>query len=128
MWLFARPKTDKSERLQRIANEAAGQSGRGILPPVAPLMEFDEVLKAAGEGYGRVLLFHPEGGADLAEGVRGAESLALITGPEGGFAPEEVQKARVAGVHITSLGPRILRCETAPIAALAAAMALAGEF
>ena len=50
-----------------------------------------------------------------------------MTGPEGGFTPEEVALARGAGMQICSLGPRILRCETAPVAALAVVMSLTGN-
>ena len=121
----AQPKKDKSERLQRIADAAAGQSGRGILPKVLPAMSFEEMLKRAAENQ-RVLFFCP-GGSSLAEAAKEAESLSLITGPEGGFTPEEVRQAQAAGCLPTGLGPRILRCETAPLAALAAVMALNGE-
>ena len=50
-----------------------------------------------------------------------------MTGPEGGFTPEEVALARGAGMQICSLGPRILRCETAPLCALTAVLFAAGD-
>lgn len=122
----AQPKKDKTERLARIAAEAAKQSGRGVLPLVLPQMSFGEMLQRAGQSQ-RVLLCSPGGNTTLAQQVPGVASIALITGPEGGFAPEEEAQAEKAGCLLVGLGPRILRCETAPLAALAAAMALAGE-
>ena len=61
--------------------------------------------------------------------VQPAETaLSLVVGPEGGFAPEEVAAVAAAGGRIATLGPRILRCETAPIAALAVIMDRSGNF
>ena len=57
----------------------------------------------------------------------GFSSISLVTGPEGGFTPEEVAEAEAAGMTVCSLGTRILRCETAPLCALTAAMYAAGE-
>ena len=122
-----KPKKDKTERLQRVANEAAKQSARGILPNVEPTLGFTEMLQKA-ERAERVLLFHPEGEEKLAQAVQGADHLALVTGPESGFSSAEVALAKEAGCHIVGLGPRVLRCETAPLAALAAVMALRGEW
>ena len=61
--------------------------------------------------------------ADAPEAAR----IALVTGSEGGFAPEEAEQAAAAGGVTVGLGPRILRCETAPLAALAAVMTLTGD-
>ena len=55
-------------------------------------------------------------------------SVSLLTGPEGGLAPEEVQAAMDAGLQVCTLGTRILRCETAPLCALSAVMYDSGEF
>ena len=55
-------------------------------------------------------------------------SCALMTGPEGGFSPEEVADAEAAGMRVCTLGSRILRCETAPLCALSALMYACGEF
>ena len=57
----------------------------------------------------------------------GAAEIAILTGAEGGFAPEEVAAAEAAGLCVCTLGPRILRCETAPLAALSAVMYALGE-
>ena len=55
-----------------------------------------------------------------------AKTVSIMTGPEGGFSEEEVRLAQAAGMQICSLGPRILRCETAPLCALSAVLYAAG--
>jgi 16S rRNA (uracil1498-N3)-methyltransferase len=124
-----KPKNDdaKTQRFSRIARAAAQQSGRGILPAVHPPLDFAGVLQQAAQcRHG--LFFYEEGGAALRTVLLGGEtSLALITGPEGGFSPGEAALARQAGFATVGLGPRILRCETAPAAVLAAVMALTGN-
>lgn len=115
----------KQERLSRIAQEAAGQSGRGILPAVEEQISFAELLSRI-PSYDSTLLFYEGGGAPVGELVRG-KRIALLVGPEGGFDPAEVQAVLAAGGSAASLGPRILRTETAPLAALAAVMYCTGN-
>lgn len=108
----------KTARWQKIAAEAAGQSGRGIIPTVEPPI----TLRAALPRLARenVLLCYEGGGAPLGDLVSPAdESVSLLIGPEGGFAPEEVEAVAAGGGRLATLGTRILRCETAPLAALA---------
>lgn len=108
----------KTARWQKIAAEAAGQSGRGIIPTVEPPI----TLRAALPRLARenVLLCYEGGGAPLGDLVSPAdESVSLLIGPEGGFAPEEVEAVVAGGGRLATLGTRILRCETAPLAALA---------
>ena len=108
----------KTARWQTIAAEAAGQSGRGIIPTVEPPI----TLRAALPRLARenVLLCDEGGGAPLGDLVSPAdESVSLLIGPEGGFAPEEVEAVVAGGGRLAPLGTRILRCETAPLAALA---------
>lgn len=116
----------KTARLQKIANEAAGQSGRGILPTVEPPVSFAAAAaRMAGE---HTVVLYECGGAPLRETVKDApRTLSLFVGPEGGIAPDEVETLVKNGAKTATLGPRILRCETAPIAALAAVMALTGN-
>ncbi len=117
----------KQERWQKIAQEAAKQSGRGILPVVGEKQTFSQALE---EGCCRqkALLFYEGGGERIVHLVEeGIQSLSLFIGPEGGFAPEEVQLAKEMGVFIATLGPRILRTETAPLAALAGIMQATGN-
>ena len=130
-YCVAAPKKEdvKNERYNRIAAEAAKQAGRAVLPRVElPLARFSDVCGALA-GYDKALFFYEGGGeplrAVLAPGS--ARTLALITGSEGGFSPEEAGAATAAGAVTVGLGPRILRCETAPLAALTAAMLLTGN-
>ena len=119
----------KNVRYNRIAAEAAKQCGRGRLPDVAMPMDFAH-LPIAMKDYDAVLFCYELGGEPLrtvAPPLAG-QKLALITGAEGGFAPEEAKTLIEAGAIPIGLGPRILRCETAPVAGLAALMALCGEF
>ena len=64
---------------------------------------------------------------DAVEGAGDIASAAILTGPEGGFAPFEAELARIMKLHVCSMGPRIFRCETAPVAALAALMYATGN-
>lgn len=117
---------EKTQRYARIASEAAKQCGRGILPAVEEPLDFAGVVARAALSE-LPLFFYEEGGAPLRTSLGGEKSVALITGPEGGFTPEEAQMAKEAGCTIVGLGPRILRCETAPAAVLAAVMCLTGN-
>ena len=109
-------------RLERVALEAAKQSGRGRIPVLGGPYRFDEMLEAVRKTD--LPIFFYEGGGETLRRVldRPFGSCALITGPEGGFAPEEVEKVRSAGIVTATLGPRILRCETAPLCAASAVL------
>lgn len=132
----AAPKNEdkKNVRYARIAAEAAKQCGRGILPDVAlPLPNFGAVCRTFSQ-YDLVLFCYECGGAPLRQLLAQAPDtagrplrLAIVTGAEGGFAPEEAEAATAAGAKAVGLGPRILRCETAPLAVLAAVMTLTGN-
>ena len=132
-YCVAAPKKEdaKNERYNRIAAEAAKQCGRGILPDVAmPLPDFAAVCKAFA-GYDSVLFFYECGGVPLrqvlSDSVNPHHRIAVVTGSEGGFAPEEAALAAQHGAVTVGLGPRILRCETAPLAVLSAVMTLTGN-
>ncbi len=116
----------KTQRWQRIATEAAKQSGRGILPMVHPPLTFEDVLKKTSE-FECTLFCYEEGGTSLRKTMQNMSRLAIITGPEGGFSSNEAQMATKAGCTTIGLGPRILRCETAPAAVLSAVMCLSGD-
>lgn len=121
----------KTERWNKLAAEAAGQSGRGLLPPVLPattlakfaaeqLSFFDLTLffyEAGGEPLGQLLWDHEQAGDPL-------KKVAIITGPEGGFTPQEAALLNSAGAKTVTLGHRILRAETAPLAAVTGLMLL----
>lgn len=117
---------NKNQRYNRIAAEAAKQSGRGILPLVEMPLDFNAAVGQAVQ-TGCALFLYECGGTALPKALGGAKRVAFITGAEGGFTPAEAEIAKQAGCVAVGLGPRILRCETAPVAALAAAMALSGN-
>jgi len=105
-------------RWEKIAAEAARQSGRTDVPEIREISDVTEAL-AAGQGF-RVLFHEGERDQSLRRLIP-AEPPADVTvavGPEGGFAPAEIVAARAAGFAICGLGPRILRAETAAIAAV----------
>ncbi len=116
----------KRERWQQIAESAAKQAGRGIIPQVAQAMPYDEALKKAGELD--VLLFPYELASGMEEtkktiaGIRRGQSVGILIGPEGGFEKEEAKLALRAGAKEITLGRRILRTETAGLAVLSVLM------
>ncbi len=119
----------KLERWHKIAASAAEQSGRGRIPQVLALDTFDVAVKRASGADFSALFYENERTCSMAVAVGNASfvTAALMTGPEGGLTEQEVQKAQEAGMAVCSLGPRILRCETAPLCALSALMYAAGE-
>ncbi len=119
----------KVERRQRIALEAAKQSGRGVIPRVRPSVSFDEALKLATECELALFCYEGEGTeplsrvlGDFHKGLdknRGqAPRISVMVGSEGGFSPAEAEKACKAGMIPVGLGSRILRTETAASFAL----------
>ena len=120
----------KLERLQRVALEAAQQCGRGRVPPVEAAASFDHMLARAAMAQMPLFLWEAEERLSLRaalEGAPGFQSAAIVTGPEGGFAPEEAAQAAEKGLLRVTVGKRILRCETAPVCALAALMYASGN-
>lgn len=110
----------KRQRLGKIAREAAGQCGRGILPEVGPLLSFRQALAEMAR-CPCPILFYEKAARPLGEALSSRPGeIALLIGPEGGFAPEEAAEAEGAGLLVCTMGPRILRCETAPLYALSA--------
>jgi len=115
---------------QSVVVSACEQSGRNRVPPVAPVAELAAWLArpvAGGESALRLLL-SPGGETGLRGLPRPAAAIVLLAGPEGGFTPEEEAAARHCGFTPVRLGPRVLRTETAAVAALAALQALWGDF
>jgi len=116
----------KLERLEAIAIEAAEQCGRTVLPEICEPMPLDRLLAATGGGR---LYFADEAGGDVAAEAFKPGPATILIGPEGGFGDEERDAIRAApGTIAISLGPRILRAETAALAAMAAYMAVAGDW
>lgn len=120
----------KQERWQKIAESAAEQSGRAKIPQVLILDSYESALKCAAQAALPVLFYENEQATTLHMAVSAAPltTVSLLTGPEGGLDEREVALAREYGLHICTLGKRILRCETAPLCALSAIMYAAGEF
>jgi 16S rRNA (uracil1498-N3)-methyltransferase len=116
----------KRERWQKIALEAAKQSGRGIVPQVLSPLSFREALAAAG---GTKILCYEGGGAPMGQliGAGTEREFSLFIGPEGGLSREELALALESGAKAATLGPRILRTETAPLAALTLLFYLTGN-
>ena len=122
---------NKLVRWQKIAESAAEQSGRGVIPTVRVLPSFCAALAEAVEADLSVLFYENEDGLTFSDAIGKVADLrtaSLMTGPEGGLAEEEVRAAREAGISVCTLGKRILRCETAPLCALSALMLATGEF
>ncbi len=117
----------KTERWQKIAEEAAKQSGRGRIPEIHPLTDFRKAVKEySGKGTG--ILFYECGGKKISQLITSnIEKIGIFIGSEGGFEPEEAAFAEENGIALATLGKRILRCETAPVAALAVLMNLTGN-
>lgn len=120
----------KVERWQRIAASAAEQSGRGRIPQVVVLNSFETALKRAAEAELPIMFYENEHATTLRMAMESGsyKTISLLTGPEGGLEPKEVDMARGAGLQVCTLGRRILRCETAPLCGLSAVMYAVGEF
>lgn len=124
----ARPalKGSRQDRWDKVASGAAEQCGRAVVPEVMPTVELKQLLAQPFDG--RKLQFsEAQGAPPLArERGTGAAVLALV-GPAGGWEPHESERVREAGFEAVGLGPRILRAETAAIAAVTALQVLWGD-
>ncbi len=117
----------KTERYRRIAYEAAKQCGRGIIPQVHEAVEFSalyDMISAENTG----ILFYECAELPLKEAVpHFGRNIDIIIGSEGGFEQQEAEKLEQHGIIPVSLGKRILRCETAPVAAISVLMNMTGN-
>jgi len=120
----------KLERWQKIAASAAEQSGRGRIPQVVVVSSYKDALVRASNADKAILFYENEQATTLKMALSDGRysSISLLTGPEGGLEPEEVEQAKSYGLSVCTLGKRILRCETAPLCALSAVMYDSGEF
>lgn len=116
----------KTDRYRTIAESAAKQSGRGIIPEIAEPVSFAEALELAKELDMNIIPYEEAEGMEQARriisGIRGHRSLGVFIGPEGGFAREEVEQAQAIGAECITLGHRILRTETAGLAVMSIIM------
>lgn len=117
-----RPKADKvaaqTERLSRIASEAAKQCGRSRLPEVRQPVTYREMLELGAAHDALLFCYEGEGTTPLPKVLAelpDVRALGVAVGSEGGFSPAEAELAQKAGARMCGLGKRILRCETAPL-------------
>ena len=132
----ARGKRDEGHKLarwRRIVAEAAEQSGRAHLPRVLQATPFAEACQAPPRDTLGLMASVGDETVPLSKALRSLEDaphlreVRLYVGPEGGFAPREVALARDAGIVLVSLGPRVLRTETAGLVALSAVLYALGD-
>ncbi|MDP3059125.1 MAG: 16S rRNA (uracil(1498)-N(3))-methyltransferase [bacterium] len=117
----------KLRRWQKIASEAAKQSGRALVPEVQEPISLNMALREAVADL--KLIAHESSEHGIASVLKEGswQSVAVLVGPEGGFTAEEVQNAQEAGFIAVGLGPRILRAETAPLVMLSIIMYEIGD-
>ncbi|MDE6672716.1 MAG: 16S rRNA (uracil(1498)-N(3))-methyltransferase [Ruminococcus sp.] len=115
----------KLPRLQKIAEQASKQSGRGIIPEITPIVSYKKALAMMSELDRTVILYEEQGGVSFRDvDFNNVKTIGLVVGSEGGFDPEETDLAVEAGAVRVWLGKRILRCETAPVTAVSILMFL----
>jgi 16S rRNA (uracil1498-N3)-methyltransferase len=131
--------TRKTGRWQKIAEEASRQSGRTLVPLVREPVEFRSLIETMGrqgqettdQREPKGFIFYEEEGEGLSQAVlttcAQASSVFVVIGPEGGLTKPEVEAAKEQGLRVVSLGRRILRAETAAIAAVALVQHLLGD-
>ena len=112
--------SDKTERWSKVAESAAKQCGRGIIPQVMPVITFEEAVKQMQEYDLALMPYECEEDNGLKKVLQSSEykSVSIFIGPEGGFDLKEVDTAINSGVKTVTLGKRILRTETAASAVL----------
>lgn len=118
----------KQQRLAKIVEEAAEQSHRQVVPNITLYANSEEFYRQL-TAYDVVLVAYEESAkqgeksqlAQVFQALKPGERLLAIFGPEGGISPKEIETFTKAGAHLCGLGPRILRCETAPLYLLGAA-------
>ena len=119
-------KKSKVARWQTIAESAAKQSKRSIIPKVFDVLSYKEALNYAAELDLFLVPYESKNGmadtTDALEKIKSGMSVGILIGPEGGFSDDEIAKAQECGGNIISLGKRILRTETAAITAVGMCM------
>ena len=124
--LEEKKKKSRRERWQAIAESAAKQSKRNLIPQVFDVLTYKEAMAMAGEMDLFLLPYENERGMaatrEALEAIRPGMKVAILIGPEGGFEEKEVMLAQEKGARSISLGRRILRTETAAITSIAMCM------
>lgn len=128
--IHLRDETDAGKRVarwQRIALEAAKQSGRALVPDVSAPVSIESFLAGTKDAE-LCLMFSERGGSGLSEiGLPASKSVTALVGSEGGWSDEEIERARAQNFKIVTLGGRILRAETAAITVTALLQHLFGD-
>lgn len=120
----------KSHRWQEVARKATEQSRRRVVPLVGSCISFQDALRLQGDAEAslRLILYEKETVTNMRDlSWNGIERLSLVCGPEGGFSEMEIEVARLFNFIPVSLGGRILRCETAAVAALSIVQFITGN-
>lgn len=122
-------KSEKIDRLQKIALEAAKQSRRGIVPVVCPTISFKDAVSEAKKADLSIIPYEEETKNSLKSVLVGKapQTVAIMIGPEGGFDKDEIEHAMANGITPVTLGKRILRTETAGLAVSSAVLYEFGE-
>lgn len=124
--LDAKKADARRKRWQAIAESAAKQSGRSVIPEVAPLITYEKALQEAAKLDVRLIPYEHARGMEETKKILGkierGQSVGIFIGPEGGFEEAEVDAAMGQGVHPITLGRRILRTETAGLCILSVLM------
>jgi 16S rRNA (uracil1498-N3)-methyltransferase len=123
------PSVSRQERFETIVREAAEQSRRGRIPHIGGVIRLQDALIGATAAGPTVFLWEEEAGLRLEDlpWSDDVNTLSLFVGPEGGFTADEADAARTAGAYSVTLGPRILRAETAAIVGSALLLARYGD-
>lgn len=115
----------KLKKWQALAMAAAKQSKRSMVPNIHPVMSYKEAIAYAFQSEACLIPYENENGMEGTKAalkkIRGKESVSILIGPEGGFAPEEIEAVKSRG-EVISLGKRILRTDTAAITAMSMVM------
>lgn len=129
--LDAKKEASKRKRWQSIAEGAAKQSGRMLIPQITEVKSFSEALRMAKELDMKVIPYECARGMNATReifgSIRPGMSIGIFIGPEGGFEESEVEQAKAVGVKPVTLGRRILRTETAGLTTLSILMYLLEE-
>jgi len=120
--------TRRVEHWRHIAVAACEQSGRNRVPAVAQILDLPQYLGVAAQDNALRFVCAPGVAGSLRDLAAPAVPVSVLIGPEGGFEEGELLAARAAGFHAIGLGPRVLRTETAGLGAVAAMMALWGDW
>jgi 16S rRNA (uracil1498-N3)-methyltransferase len=118
----------RAEHWRNIAIAACEQCGRNRVPGVAPILDLPQYLALAARDNALGFVCTPGSAGSWRALPAPAAPVSVLVGPEGGFEAGELLAARAAGLHAMGLGPRVLRSDTAGLAAVAAIMALWGDW